>query len=239
MAVASGPSLAGSAVSATAPLMRSRRESTKPSQAAGFGLGFLLVVLASRASRHSSLAPSFVASPAGGSDAVGRRDMAGFSAAALLGLGAGQAPVHAKSKTLPPEVKENIKSGYKNLLYLIDNWEQETTECVPSCKRTPEKVRSYLGLKSTTDPLFNLDKVLLKVTDAVDPNYADDFSEALEKWTDAIAGGNAEAYVSSFGEYNPGGGTATVEKYLERSRENVLKAKGYLETIAKALTIDV
>lgn len=46
------------------------------------------------------------------------------------------------------------------------NWEKETTVCRENggeCKRDADPVRKYLGLRSTTDPLFQIEKVFGKV----------------------------------------------------------------------------
>mmetsp|Transcript_87037 Transcript_87037/g.244071 ORF Transcript_87037/g.244071 Transcript_87037/m.244071 type:complete len:251 (-) Transcript_87037:123-875(-) len=167
---------------------------------------------------------------------VGRR--AALAAASFLGpVGVAGGPVQAKD--MVKDMQARITKGYNNLQYLLDNWDQETTVCNPDCKRSPDAVRNYLGLRSMEDPLFNFGKDLLKVTDAVNVDYYEEFQDAVEKWNTAIAGGNADAFISSFGEYNPGGGKETVELYLEKSRTNVVKAKQYLEVIAKALEVDL
>ncbi|CAE8588263.1 unnamed protein product [Polarella glacialis] len=156
---------------------------------------------------------------------------------ASLGLSlAGAGPAHAKLKD---KDVERITKGYKNIVYLLDNFDEETTICNPSCKRAPDAVRSYLGLRSTKDPLFQLDKMLLTEIDSVIPGMMDEYQDALEQWTSSVSGGNADAFISSFGEYNPGGGKEQVEKYILRARENVEKAKGVLEILAKALDIQL
>lgn len=45
-------------------------------------------------------------------------------------------------------------------------------------------MRKYLGLRSTTDPLFQIEKVFNKVKfmDGVDVDKLDDFFEATEDW---------------------------------------------------------
>lgn len=61
---------------------------------------------------------------------------------------------------------ERIRIGYKQIQYLLDNFEQETTVCRENggeCKRDAEPIRRVLGLRSTTDPLFQIEKVFAKV----------------------------------------------------------------------------
>jgi Ca2+ transporting ATPase len=43
------------------------------------------------------------------------------------------------------------------------------------------------------------------------------------------------AYVSSWGEANPGGGKDQVERWIERSKNNVLDARDSLATALKIL----
>jgi len=152
----------------------------------------------------------------------------------VFGLGGGS---DAQAKSFK-ETGEKIKQGYKNLCYLLANWDEETTNQSDG-SRKPDAVRSYLGLRSTEDPLFNLDKVLTQVTDQVNPDMADDFSEAIDVWSSTVAEANSAAFVSSFGEFNPGGGADQVLKFLEKSKASVVKCKGVLEKIGKALNLDL
>merc|ERR1711976_426986 len=89
------------------------------------------------------------------------------------------------------------------------------------------------------DPLFQVDKLFLDASDLVKPELFEEYNEALDRWNGNVAGANGEAFISSFGEYNPGGGTEQIERYLERSRVFATKAKKDLEVIAKALELDL
>lgn len=47
-----------------------------------------------------------------------------------------------------PEELSRIKEGYKGIVYLLNNWDAETTTCRENggeCKRDAEPVRRYLG----------------------------------------------------------------------------------------------
>jgi Ca2+ transporting ATPase len=93
-----------------------------------------------------------------------------------------------------------------------------------------------LGLRSTTDPLFQIEKVFAKV------KYMDDvdletFFEAAEDWNSAMALSNSMAFISQFGEYNPGGGKDEVLKYLNESKKAVIQAQGSLKKIMDALNL--
>jgi hypothetical protein len=165
----------------------------------------------------------------------------GVSFAALLG--GPQQPALAAGETPPTkEELDRIKTGYEGLRYLLDNWDKETTVCRENggeCKRNADKVRKYLGLRSTTDPLFQIEKVFGKVKymDNVDFDKLDDFYQATEDWNTAQNMSNSMAFISQFGEYNPGGGKDSVLKYLTESQLQVVQAEGALKRIMESLDI--
>ena len=116
-----------------------------------------------------------------------RRDVfARAGAAALLPLAAA-APAHAANAPPTKEEIERIKVGYENIKFLLANWEKETTVCRENggeCKRDADAVRKYMGLRSTTDPLFQIEKVFAKVKymDDIDTDKLEAFFEATEDW---------------------------------------------------------
>jgi len=48
---------------------------------------------------------------------------------------------------------------------------------------------------------------------------------------------NSMAFISQFGEYNPGGGKEAVLKYLEESQKAVIVAQTSLKTIMETLNL--
>jgi hypothetical protein len=99
------------------------------------------------------------------SDGISRRG-AVSAAFGLAGMVA-QSNV-AFAGTTPPTAEElaRIKVGYDQIQYLLANFDSETTVCRENggeCKRAAEPIRKVLGLRSTTDPLFQIDKVFDKV----------------------------------------------------------------------------
>ncbi|GFH51017.1 hypothetical protein CTEN210_07493 [Chaetoceros tenuissimus] len=152
-------------------------------------------------------------------------------------------PGIASAAKAPPTADElaRIKIGYEKLGYLLDNFEQETTVCKENggeCKRDADPVRFYLGLRSTKDPLFQIEKVFDKVKYMdLDPDQLEPFFEACEEWNTAQNMSNSMAFISQFGEYNPGGGKDEVLKYLEEAKKQVILARGALGTIIKALEL--
>lgn len=151
------------------------------------------------------------------------------------------AAMAAAGKGPTPEELQRIKTGYERMTYLLDNWEKETTTCKENggeCKRDAEPVRRYMGLRSTTDPLFQIEKVFAKVKYMdIDPDSLEPFFEASEDWTAAVTMSNSMAFIAQFGEYNPGGGKDEVLKYLDESQKQVILAKSALEKCIKALAI--
>ena len=150
----------------------------------------------------------------------------------------------AKGSVAPPTRQEldRIRVGYKQIQYLLDNFEQETTVCRENggeCKRDADPVRKVLGLRSTADPLFQIDKVFAKVKNMdMDPDQLEAFFEASEEWNSALNMSNSMAFISQFGEYNPGGGKDEVLKYLNESKKQVEIAAKSLKTIMECLEIE-
>lgn len=73
----------------------------------------------------------------------------------------------------------------------------------------------------------------------IDPDKLPDIFEATEEWNAAMAMSNSMAYVSQFGEYNPGGGEDNVLKYLLEAKNQVIAAQKALKTIVEALDLNV
>ena len=95
----------------------------------------------------------------------------------------------------------------------------------------------YLGYKSTNDPLFKADKTLKRLAVLVPVEDAPDYLDAMEKWAEAAEEASGMAYISSWGEANPGGGKDRVELFIERAKKNVVDAHSSLETAIRLLKI--
>lgn len=174
---------------------------------------------------------------------IDRRDafIRAFScgAAAVLGL------VPAGANAYPQEKvdRENIVKGYQRVSYLLDNWEKETVVCgrtdnpYVGCERQPEKVMEYLGYKSIKDPLYRSDKTLMRLSETVADSRYNDYIAAMEKYVDSSEESNGQAYVSSWGEANPGGGKDNIDRYIEKSKKNLIVAKNSLEKIVDLLDL--
>ena len=156
-------------------------------------------------------------------------------------------PFPASAYPQENEDKEKIKKGYERLNYLLDNWVAETTVCgkgddnpytgTKGCERTPLIVMDYLGYKSTNDPLFKADKTLKRLAVLVPTEDGPTYLDAMEKWVEAAEEASGMAYVSSWGEANPGGGKDRVELFIERAKKNVIDARDSLDTAIRILAI--
>jgi len=142
--------------------------------------------------------------------------------------------------------KEKIVKGFKRLDYLVANWDKETTVCGKGqdnpylgCERTPEKVMEYLGFKSMDDPLFRADKTLMRLQTVVPSEYEGDFIDAMEVYNEKSEEGSGIAFVSSWGEANPGGGKDRVAVFIERSKKDVIDSRDSLETIIRVLNLKI
>ena len=154
-------------------------------------------------------------------------------------------PMAASAAGGPPTAAElqRIVTGYDQINDLMNNFEQRTTTCRENggeCKRDAEPIRRVLGLRSTTDPLFQIEKVFdrVKYMDSIDPDKLETFFEAAEDWNSAITMSNSMAFISQFGEYNPGGGKDEVLKYLNESQKQVKLAQKALKTIMDCLDLN-
>lgn len=188
----------------------------------------------------------FLSSNALNSPYVQRRTF--FSAVVTNVFTLSSAPQLASATTTNKQEKqdrENIALGFKRLTYLLDNWEKETTVCGRSdnpyiglCERTPEKVMEYLGYKSMNDPLFRADKTLSRLQTLVDDDHYVEFMEAMERFNEKAEEASNTAYLSSWGEANPGGGKDRIEFFIERSKKQVETARDSLGMVMKLLNIE-
>merc|ERR1719223_996610 len=172
-------------------------------------------------------------------EGVSRRVAIAATMGASTAIAGGALPASAGSAPPTPADLERIRVGYKNIQYLLANFEQETTVCRENggeCKRDAEPIRRALGLRSTTDPLFQIEKVFEKVKNMdIDPDKLEPFFEATEEWNTAMNMSNSMAFISQFAEYNPGGGKDEVLKYLEEAKKQVITARGALAKILSVI----
>ena len=71
----------------------------------------------------------------------------------------------------------------------------------------------------------------------VPPELDDEYQTAMEKAIEAGDEGSGLAYVSSWGEANPGGGKDRVEYFIERSKRDVIAVHDSLSTVVRILDL--
>ena len=178
----------------------------------------------------------------------------GFVDSQFQTLGTGppkiSSPLSQLSKGVPSKDElKRLAVGYSRLQYLLKNWEKETTVCIKGCTgkyencgciRDPQIVQVYMGYKSMNDPLFKAGDLMMRAAELVpdDANF-DKYNEAMEKWNNKADAGDVMAYVSSWGEANPGGGQDEIARYLEKSRKEVVESANLLKTIIDILGIPI
>lgn len=105
------------------------------------------------------------------------------------------------------------------------------------CERTPVVVMEYLGFKSTSDPLFKADAAMLRLKDLVPSDREVDFYDAVDLFAQNAEEASSMAFVSSWGEANPGGGKDRVQLFIERAKKNVIASRDSLGTIIDILDL--
>ena len=96
----------------------------------------------------------------------------------------------------------------------------------------------YLGFKSTNDPLFNADKTMMRLKNSGVPGDREvDFFDAIDAFAQNAEEANSMAFVSSWGEANPGGGKDRVQLFIERSKKNVIVSRDSLKTVMDILDL--
>jgi len=152
---------------------------------------------------------------------------------------------------------QRIQKGHARVMYLLNNWDAITESCGKNgvdkqvvrtdqqyggiCEKNPLVVQEYLGYKSTLDPLFKIDKVMVKAanTKFVDPDVMEDYLDAVERYREKADMGSMMAYTSSWGEANPNGGKDIIEEYLLSTRSEVEQTEALLKSILQYLKLDV
>lgn len=154
-----------------------------------------------------------------------------------------------------------LQKGHARIQYLIQNWDDITSECQKGvmsdlerkqivrteggggsgnfCQKDPLKVQYYLGYKSTTDPLFKADKLMINAGPLVDPNEFEDYLDVVEKYREKADQGAMMAYTSSWGEANPNGGKELIDEYLERTKDEVVETEKLLRKVLGFLKLEI
>mmetsp|Transcript_28137 Transcript_28137/g.68524 ORF Transcript_28137/g.68524 Transcript_28137/m.68524 type:complete len:137 (+) Transcript_28137:394-804(+) len=108
------------------------------------------------------------------------------------------------------------------------------------CEKTPLNVQGFLGYKSTEDPLYRADKLMVRAASVIDSVGGDveGYLSVVEAYKDKADNSAMMAYTSSWGEANPNGGKEVIDEYLERTKLDVMETEKYLGQILKYLNLE-
>jgi hypothetical protein len=119
---------------------------------------------------------------------------------------------------------ERLQLGHARVRYLLDHWDEVTSVCGTTimsdlerrqvvrtegggggqCSKTPLRVQDYMGYKSINDPLYRVDKLMVRASGSLpDPNDVEGYLDAVERYRETADATALLAYTSSWGESNP------------------------------------
>ena len=181
----------------------------------------------------------------------------GATSAILFGLPRAST---ATATPTPADLKR-LQLGHSRVQYLLENWDILTQSCNNKamssteskqiirtegggggfCDKSPLIVQEYLGYKSTTDPLFKADSLMLRAVPLVDGSVMDeaDYVDLVEQYREKADQTSLLAFTSSWGEANPNGGKETVDEYLDKTKEVVMETEVLLRRVLNALRLEV
>ena len=93
----------------------------------------------------------------------------------------------------------------------------------------------YMGFKSMDDPLFKADAAMMRLKGSVPSDREGEFFDAVDTFAQNAEEANSMAFVSSWGEANPGGGKDRIRLFIERSKKNVVASRDSLGTVMDIL----
>lgn len=78
---------------------------------------------------------------------------------------------------------------------------------------------------------------MMRLKDFVPSDKEVDFYEAIDAFAQNAEEANSMAFVSSWGEANPGGGKDRIQLFIERSKKNVIASRDSLKTVMDILDL--
>ena len=92
-------------------------------------------------------------------------------------------------------------------------------------------------METIDDPLFKADATMMRLKDIIPSDREVEFYEAIDAFSQNAEEANSMAFVSSWGEANPGGGKDRVRLFIERSKNNVIVSRDSLKTVMDMLDL--
>eukprot|EP00977_Amphora_coffeiformis_P001048 scaffold220_cov169-Amphora_coffeaeformis.AAC.28 len=162
--------------------------------------------------------------------------------------------------TPSPQELERLQKGHARVQYLLEHWDEVTKVCgrtimtdterkqvlrtnggggTDACTRNPLAVQDYLGYKSTADPLFKVDKLMVKAAPLAG-DQMEEYLDVVEEYRENADATAVLAYTSSWaGEENPNGSAENIERYLEQTRDAAVRTEKLLRSCLKYLDLPV
>jgi hypothetical protein len=127
----------------------------------------------------------------------------------------------AASTAVTASELERLRLGHARIRYLLDHWKDVTSVCGTTvmsdserrqvvrtegggnCLSTPLRVQEFMGYKSTTDPLYRADRLMVRAGTLVDPGDFENYLDVVERYREKADQTALLAYTSSWGEANP------------------------------------
>ena len=153
-----------------------------------------------------------------------------ISSSAILSYPGISSAASSSASTAMTELQQRLPLGHARVKYLLDHWDDITSVCGTSvmsdierkqvirteggggngqdaCSKTPLRVQEFMGYKSTNDPLYKIDKLLIRVgsssSNFMNNNDYNDFIDTVEEYRATADATALLAYTSSWGEANP------------------------------------
>ncbi len=203
---------------------------------------------------NPSLGSSIESSPQSRRDAIGKAFSIAIAGTTAVAMGMGE-PANAASSVPTAAELERLRKGHARVQYLLQNWEDITEVCKNNsdqatkqvvrtdggdkCEKTPLNVQIYMGYKSTEDPLYKADKLMVRAAPLIKDDFDQaDYLEAVENYKEKADNTAMMAYTSSWGEANPNGGKDVIDDYLEKTRLDVVSSEKSLRQILKYLGLE-
>ena len=165
----------------------------------------------------------------------------------------------AVSSTPSPDELVRLQKGHARVRYLVEHWDEITKTCgtavmsdterkqvirteggggTDACGKTPLVVQEYMGYKSTLDPLYKADKLMVRAGALVDPDDFDNYLDVVERYREKADATALLAYTSSWGEANPNGGKEVIDAYLEQTKSAAKDSERLLRSVLGYLKLE-
>jgi hypothetical protein len=152
---------------------------------------------------------------------LSRRDVVRNSLATIATLGLAQPALAAASAVPSAAELQRLQLGHARVRYLLEHWDEVTSVCGTAvmsdterkqvirteggqqCLKTPLRVQEFMGYKSTGDPLYRVDKLMVRAGPLVDVDDFENYLDTVERYREKADSTALLAYTSSWGEANP------------------------------------